>query len=71
MKDNRPICPHCKKECSPSGGTVGGDPKERESYWTCWDCNYKIIDIPYEDIRVELGVSYKGRLINPGRGSEE
>lgn len=39
----RPICPFCKRQCSPSGGTLDGS----EQYWTCWYCNYKVDDIEY------------------------
>ena len=42
----RPICPNCNKPVSPSGGMLDGS----ESFWTCWDCGYRIDDIQVEII---------------------
>lgn len=47
----RPICPICKFECSPSGGTIGGSEKDIEHRWTCWDCKYHVWDIHAEEIK--------------------
>lgn len=47
----RPICPYCKRQCSRSGGAISADEKERESYWTCWDCKYHIVDAYAEEVK--------------------
>ena len=39
---DRPNCPNCEKQLSPSGGALDGS----EKYWTCWDCGYEVDDVP-------------------------
>jgi transposase-like protein len=57
MKDQRPICPNCKKPLSPNGGTISGS---MDSY-ICWDCNYRL-----EDLKTDLVVDDK-KLTQPNR----
>jgi C4-type Zn-finger protein len=42
-----PICQKCGKYCNPSGGTVDN----RIKYWTCFNCGYKVEDVPYLEVK--------------------
>ena len=47
---DRPICPHCKRQCS-----IAGTPRIGSglNYWKCFDCDYTVEEIEFEEIKTE------------------
>jgi ribosomal protein L37AE/L43A len=48
MRTDSPICPTCKRKCSPAGGNYIGTEKATR-IWACFRCATTVEDTHYED----------------------